>query len=277
MQEFCGERLVVFKSRTPRAVGGDGHTVARGLCKLDAVPDDGIEVAAGEMPANLIDDRLHEGGAACIQRHEHASRDMVIGLFGQHLKRLEQFSDAVQRKETGIHRDDRFRAGLQRIERQKADVGWAIDDDVVVGAPHAGDRVRQDVLPADEAGERVRDRTQQNIGGRHIEVLADGADDVTKSSGLSGCSLQEQIVHGPRRRTGLGEKAQSRMALRVHVHEQHSSLLAREKGRKIDGCDGLSTPALLVHDRYRAHTRSFWFLCVLPPLPGSTLANASAK
>ena len=64
LQEFCGERLVVFKSRTPRAVGGDGHTVARGLCKLDAIPDDGIEVAAGEMPANLIDDRLHEGGAA---------------------------------------------------------------------------------------------------------------------------------------------------------------------------------------------------------------------
>src|SRR5256885_8757322 len=47
------------------------------------------------------------------------------------------------------------------------------------------------------------------------------------------------------------------MALRVHVHEQHSSLLAREEGRKVDGCDGLSTPTLLVHDRYRSHARSF--------------------
>ena len=202
---------------------------------------------------------------------------MVIGLFRQHIKRLEQFSDAVQRKETGIHGNDRFRAGLQRIERQQADVRRAIDDDVVVGAPHAGDRVGQDVLPADEAGERVRDRTQQNIGRSQIEVLTDCVDDVTKNGALSHRVLQEQIVHGPRRRTSLGEKSQGRMALRVHVHEQHSSLLAREKGRKVDGCDGLSTPALLVHDRYRAHTRSFWFLCVLPPLPGSTLANASGK
>src|SRR6266446_7145144 len=87
---------------------------------------------------------------------------------------------------------------------------------------------------------------------RHTRLQGDWSSDVCSSD-----------LHGPRRRISLGKKSQGRMALRVHVHEQHSSLLVREKGRNIDGCDGLSTSALLVHDRYRAHTRSFWCLCVL--------------
>jgi len=52
----------------------------------------------------------------------------------------------------------------------------------------------------------------------------------------------------------IGEKSERGVALRVHVDEQDSSLLACEKGRQVDGCDRPVTPTFLVHDRYRAHT-----------------------
>ena len=44
-----------------------------------------------------------------------------------------------------------------------------------------------------------------------------------------------------------------------------SAFLAREEGREVDGCDGLSTPTLLVHDGYRSHARSFPLLVSCPP------------
>src|SRR2546425_1178959 len=181
----------------------------------------------------------------------------MTGLLCQDIKGLEQFADTVQRKETGLHGDDRFRASLQRVESEEADVRWAIDNDIIVVVPEAGQGVRQDVLPADLTCECLRYPTQQNVGRSHVKVLANGPDDVTKNRELFAGFLHEYLVHGPRRMHSIGEKSQSGMALRVHVHEQNSSLLAGEKGRKVDGCDRLSTPTLLVHDRYRAHTHSF--------------------
>src|SRR5207245_3408874 len=87
----------------------------------------------------------------------------------------------------------------------------------------------------------------------------------TKTGGWSPGVRQEHFVHGPRRLSRIGEKPQGGMTLRVHVHEQHSSLLAREEGREVDGCDGLSTPTLLVHDGYRSHARSFPLLVSFLP------------
>src|SRR5436309_14998679 len=69
------------------------------------------------------------------------------------------------------------------------------------------------------------------------------------------------ISLGPRGMHRIGEKSERGVALRVHVDEQDSSLLACEKGRQVDGCDRLATPTFLVHDRYRAHTHSSRRLC----------------
>ena len=40
---------------------GYRYAVACGLCKLDAVPDDGTEVPAAEVIVDFIDDRLDKG------------------------------------------------------------------------------------------------------------------------------------------------------------------------------------------------------------------------
>ncbi len=191
----------------------------------------------------------------------------MTGLLGQDVKGLEQLCDPVQRKEAGIHWDDRFRARLQRVEGEETDARRAIDDDIVVIVGEAGQRVGQDVFPTDLTSERLRHPAQQDVGGSHIEVLANIPNDVTENGGPLAGLLDEDLVHRPRRLDRVGEKPERRMALRVHVHEQDSALLAGEKGREVDGCDGLSTPALLVHDRYRAHSTLLTAVVFLPQRP----------
>src|SRR5882724_890313 len=100
----------------------------------------------------------------------------MTGFLLQDVKRLEQLPDAMQRKETGIDGDDRFRAGLQRVEGEDANAGGAIDDDVIVVVPEVDQGLSQDVLPADLPGKRLRDPAQQDVGGSHVEVLANGQD-----------------------------------------------------------------------------------------------------
>src|SRR5881396_3415887 len=117
------------------------------------------------------------------------------------------------------------------IASEKAYGGRAIDHDVIVVAGDAGERLGQDVLPTDLSCERLGDRAQQNIGGSHMEIVVNAADDVTKGGGASARFLQEDVVHRLRRRYRIAEKSQRGMALWVHVDEQHTSLLAREKGR----------------------------------------------
>jgi len=136
----------------------------------------------------------------------------------------------VQREEAWIHGDDRFRARLQRVEGEETDARRAIDDDIVVVVPEADQRISQDVFPTDLTCECLRDPTQQNVGRGHIEVLANGPDDVTKDRRSFARFLDEYLVHGPRRLDGIGEKPERGMALRVHVHEQDPALLAGEKG-----------------------------------------------
>src|SRR5437879_1516338 len=63
-QDLAGECLVVLEPHTLLAVVGDGDAVARGLRELDAVPDDGIEVAPGEVMADVVGHRLREGRPA---------------------------------------------------------------------------------------------------------------------------------------------------------------------------------------------------------------------
>src|SRR5881396_1987770 len=119
------------------------------------------------------------------------------GFLFQDIKRLEQFPDAMQRKETGIHGDDRFRAGFQRVEGKETNTRWAIDDHIIVVVPEADQGVRQDVLPADLSCECLRDPTQQNVGRSHIEVLANGQDNVAKKCRAFAGFLDEYLVHGP--------------------------------------------------------------------------------
>src|SRR2546426_12519645 len=73
LQDFGRERPVVIESHTVPAIVGDRHAVARGLRELDAVPDDGLEVPAVEVSANIHENRLREGRPRRIERHEGAN------------------------------------------------------------------------------------------------------------------------------------------------------------------------------------------------------------
>src|SRR5206468_12349048 len=135
--------------------------VARGLRELDAVPDDGTEVPPVEVTADVVGNGLPKRRPARVEGDEGANRDLVTGLLGQDVEGLEQLSDPVQRKEAGIHRDDRFRARLQRVEGEETDARRAIDDDVVVIVGEAGQGVDQDVFTPDRKSTRLNSSHDQ--------------------------------------------------------------------------------------------------------------------
>jgi hypothetical protein len=228
--------------------------------ELHAVPDDRFEVLTLEVTVELIDDRLHEGRSARIERDEHTGVDMVTRLPVQQVERLQELADPVQREEARIHRDDGFRAGLECIERQEANGRGAIDDDIVVVASYPGKRFGQEILPPGEPRQLLRDRAQKNVGRSHVEVVENREDDVTKVAGLLAHAPRENLVHRLRRRDSVaGAETQGGMALWVHVHQQHPALRAREECREVYGCGGLAASTLLVHDRDRPHTSASSF------------------
>ena len=82
-QNFGDQRPVIVETHTVSAILDDRHAVAGRLGELDAVPDDGFEVVTVEVTVKLVDDRLHEGRPAGIERDEHAGPYMVVGLLCQ--------------------------------------------------------------------------------------------------------------------------------------------------------------------------------------------------
>ena len=58
------------------------------------------------------------------------------------LDRIQQFSDALQRKELALYRDDDAVAGRQGIDRDQAQRRTAVDQDIVIFVAH----LIQDIL-----------------------------------------------------------------------------------------------------------------------------------
>ena len=71
------------------AVTGDREPMTSRLGQLDAVSDDGVEVSSREVFADLLDDFSGKLRSAAVKRDERANRDVVSGLPGNHVERLE--------------------------------------------------------------------------------------------------------------------------------------------------------------------------------------------
>src|SRR5947207_3416148 len=138
--------------------------MTRRLGQLDAVPDDGGEVPAGQMLANFVDDVSTELRSSAIERHERADCDVVSGLLRQQVKRLQQLSDAVQGKEARIDRHDRFRTGVERVECQEADVRRTVHNNVVILVTDLVQDLGKYALSTGQPRQRFWNRTQENVG-----------------------------------------------------------------------------------------------------------------
>jgi hypothetical protein len=139
--------------------------------QLDAVSNDGVVTAVGQVTVNVFENGFHERRPTGVQSYQHPRRNVMACFALQQIKRLQNLSDTVQRKETGIHRNNRFGACFYRIEGEKADVGCAVHDNVIVTAFNRGDGLPKNVFTSNSAGKSLRCTTQQNVRGSQIQVL----------------------------------------------------------------------------------------------------------
>ena len=150
-----------------------------------------------------------------------------------------------------LKRDHHFVGGTQSIERQKSQGGWTIKENEIVGVRAGFERVAEQDLPADDAG-------QFHLGGGEVDVTAHdvkvfvGADAALDE----GLSFRQQIVDivllGPR----IQPEVQTEMALGVEINRQDAAALHGQSFPKIDGRRCLTHPPFLVEDRDSSHRNS---------------------
>src|SRR5882724_2062255 len=113
------------------------------------------------------------------------------------------------------------------LKVSRADVGWAVDDNVVVAVIEPAECPGEDVFAAGEPGKRLGNGAQEDVGGCQVEVLLHRARDIRDGDLAAAVSAPEDVVHRSGGRSD-GE-AQGGMTLRVQVHQQRSSSGHREE------------------------------------------------
>jgi hypothetical protein len=81
-----------------------------------------------------------------------------------------------------------------------------------------------------------------------IEVRQNRAPDLGQASSVPPQFPQEHFTDGPAGLDRIPLQAQRGVPLRIHINKEDFSFLPGKEGRDVDGRDGLSTTALLVHD-----------------------------
>ena len=152
--------------------------MACGLRELHAVSNESLVMAAGEVFVDVFENRSHKRRTPGVEGYQDVCCDVMASLSFQQIKSLEDLSEAVQRKETRIHRDDRFRASFRCVECEKTDTGRAIHDDVVILITDLLDEFGKNVLTTGNCGQFFRYRAEEYVGRSQIEVFGDRLGDV---------------------------------------------------------------------------------------------------
>ena len=117
-----------------RVVGHHRLPVARCLRDADAARDRRREHRVAEVVAHLCGHLLGQPGARVVHRQQDR-RDvqLLVEVRAHQLDVAQQLAEPFQRVELALDRDQHFAAGDQRVDREQAERGRAVDEDVVVG------------------------------------------------------------------------------------------------------------------------------------------------
>ena len=155
--------------------------MARSFGELDAEADYGVEGSVAQVLPDLLGHRLHEIVPACIKRDQRACPDVMACLSGQQVQGFHLHSNAVKRKETWFHRDNRFGTDLQSVKGQQADAGGTVDNNVIIILPYFFHGRRQPVLLSGRRRKLFRQRREQDIGRSEVQVLPYADNNVAQS------------------------------------------------------------------------------------------------
>jgi hypothetical protein len=153
-------------------------------------------------------------------------------------------ADALEGEEFRLQRHDHAIGGHQRVQRDEAEGGWAIEEDEVEAGERFGPRLqgeRQPALPFVEADKLDLGAGEIGVGGQDREV-GDGG----RADHLGQRPVLDQQGVGARSPVAAPDaEAGGGVALGVEIHQQHL-VLRGKRGGQVDRGGGLADAALLV-------------------------------
>ena len=163
--------------------------------------------------------------------------------------RGDEIGEAFERQVFAVQRNQHGVGGDERVERQQAQGGRAVDEHVVVLIPDGGDETPQPFLAMGQRDQLDLRACQLAIGRNQHEAIDDGGND--ERPGIGRGRLRYQGVVNSAARPGLTFQADTarEIALRIDVDEQHPPAGNGQRSRQIDRRRGLADAPFLVGDR----------------------------
>src|SRR5205823_3491819 len=228
------------------------------LGEADVARDDRLIDLTGQVRLHIGSDLLGE----VVARVEHGEHDALqlqrpVQVGADQLDGAQERAEALQRVVLALQRDQHTIGGDQRVDRQEAERGRAVDEDVVVGGAERLERGAQAALA-------LIDRHQLQLGadevgstGQHGKMRHLGGQD----GGAGVVLAEDRLVDGGPFAVAGDAQAAGGVALGVEIDEEDPLFLRGERGGEVYRGGRLAHPALLVHDRQHQRHRS-----ALPPV-----------
>ena len=225
----------------------DGLAVARALRQADGARDHRLHHEGGEVGLHFLDDLAGELGTHVVHRHHDAADGELVGRARglELIDDAEDLAEALHREVFGLQRHEQVVRGTERVHREHAERGRAVDEDGLVLA--GGDERGEGLAHAPEVvlglGQLRLYRGEVELGGNQVQLLGRSRDDHVGGLGLA----VQDAVHRAAFRLLEAEGAGG-VGLGVQVDEQGGEAEPGEPGRQVDGGGRLADAALLVRD-----------------------------
>lgn len=246
-EKLLSQHLVIGSSRAVLIVVNNGLAEARGFSEASAAADHGFKHTFAEVLTDFLDDLLRELCTSVEHGHDYPNQvepgiDAVI---------LELAHDAVEHGNSfqsvvlALERNEDSIRSRERIQRQYAQGGWAVDkDDVKFLRIHEG--LKGGIQPVQmifSTGEFKISAAKIHLAGDNFEAF--------KSSRLNLVG-EQSFAH--QHAVGAGAfgffQAQTagRVGLGIEVEKQHAAAQSRDAGGEVNGSGGFAHTAFLVGD-----------------------------
>ncbi len=243
VEDLARQAQVALRALGLRVVEQRGLAVRGRLGELHVARDDGVEDV--EVRLHLVGDLVGERVAA-VEHRQHHALDAELGVEGvlDAIDRRHEVGQPLEREVLALERHQHPRRRGERVERQQAERGRAVEDHVGVALDVGAERVA-------EARAAIGGVDELELGGD--EVLRRGDDveqrdrratDDVRHRGLPDEHVVDRALH----RLPAHADAARGVALRVAVDEQRPLLCRGEARGEVDGCRRLANPAFLVGD-----------------------------
>src|SRR5256714_2561103 len=240
LEHLLGKLPVGLGSEAVGLVAEHRHALHGSLGEADCLADPRGEHPVAEVLLENLDGLLGVDRARVHQRRQDTlDVNGRIEVLADHRERVLELDQAAHRQVLALHRDDNPVGGGKRVDRQQPEAGRRVDADEVVVLLDRRKRLLQRALAADHGRHRDLGAGEVDRGAGHVDLAS--ADHLADRD-----AVHEHVVHRFLQRVRVDALGHGEVALRVHVHAQHTVPLLRECRGEVQRRCRLGHAALLV-------------------------------